>query len=413
MKKNKAAFTECETLIEAIVSKMSGIKKWRTKFILDSVLLFMSIKGRINFLQLERYGHYSESTYRSNFEKPFDFMAFNQHLIDRICGRERFIAFDPSYLPKSGKKSYGLGKYWSGVAGQAKKGLEIGGIAVIDVENKSAFHLEAVQTPSKAVLESEDKTLVTHYLNLLLNRKDTLENMAKYLVVDGYFAKHDFVKGIVENSQLQIISKLRDDADCLYLYQGEKTGKKGRPKRYDGKVNWKNIDKSHFQLIEDMQEYRLFTAIVYSRSLKRKIKVVYTQFLDEMGKVVRYKIFFSTALEAQASLIFEYYRLRFHIEFLFRDAKQFTGLTHCQAISQNKIYFHTNMALTTVSIAKALYWMSIPKQERNAFSMADIKTLYFNNLLMNRIFQVFDFRPNFEENKQQLDTIRKFGTIAA
>ena len=184
-------------------------------------------------------------------------------------------------------------------------------------------------------------------------------------------------------------------------------------KSYDGKVNWKSIDQNHFQLAEETENYRLFTAIVYSRSLKRKIKVVYTQFLDEMKKVIRYKIFFSTALHAEASLIVDYYRLRFHIEFLFRDAKQFTGLTHCQAISQNKIYFHTNMALTTVSIAKAVHWMSITQKERAAFSMADIKTMYFNELLMNRIFQVFEFNPNLIENKQQLESIRKWGTIAA
>jgi hypothetical protein len=57
-------------------------------------------------------------------------------------GGSRFvIAFDPSYINKSGKKTPGLGWYWSGCAGQAKWGLEIGGLAAIDLDNHTAFPL--------------------------------------------------------------------------------------------------------------------------------------------------------------------------------------------------------------------------------------------------------------------------------
>jgi hypothetical protein len=61
---------------------------------------------------------------------------------------------------KSGKKTPGVGYFWSGCAGKTKWGLEIAGLAAIDIENHSAFHLEAVQT----VGLKEDETLVSHYL---------------------------------------------------------------------------------------------------------------------------------------------------------------------------------------------------------------------------------------------------------
>ena len=65
----------------------------------------------------------------------------------RSCGGGKYaIAFDPSYISKSGKKTPGLNYFWSGVAGKTKWGLEIGGIAAIDIDNHTAFHLEAVQT---------------------------------------------------------------------------------------------------------------------------------------------------------------------------------------------------------------------------------------------------------------------------
>lgn len=34
------------------------------------------------------------------------------------------LAFDPSYILKAGKKTPGVGYFWSGVAGRAKWGLE-------------------------------------------------------------------------------------------------------------------------------------------------------------------------------------------------------------------------------------------------------------------------------------------------
>jgi hypothetical protein len=40
------------------------------------------------------------------------------------------------------------------------------------------------------------------------------------------------------------------------------------------------------------------------------------------------------------------------IEFLFRDAKQLTGLTDCQARSQAKLDFHCNATVSAVNLAK-------------------------------------------------------------
>lgn len=49
-----------------------------------------------------------------------------------------------------------------------------------------------------------------------------------------------------------------------------------------------------------------------------------------------------------------YYHLRFQIEVLFRDAKQFTGLTQCQARSEAKLDYHLNASLSGVNVARLL-----------------------------------------------------------
>jgi IS4 transposase len=50
--------------------------------------------------------------------------------------------------------------------------------------------------------------------------------------------------------------------------------------------------------------------------------------------------------------IVRFYRSRFQIEFLYRDAKQHFGLTSSQARSENKLNFHFNAALTAVNLSK-------------------------------------------------------------
>ncbi len=60
------------------------------------------------------------------------FLEFHKNLTLSSGGDLYVIAFVPSYINKSGKKTPGIGCFWSGVAGQTKWGLEIGGIAAID-----------------------------------------------------------------------------------------------------------------------------------------------------------------------------------------------------------------------------------------------------------------------------------------
>lgn len=48
--------------------------------------------------------------------------------------------------------------------------------------------------------------------------------------------------------------------------------------------------------------------------------------------------------------ILSFYKSRFQIEFLFRGAKQFTGLTHCQVRDEQKLDFHFNLSLAAINL---------------------------------------------------------------
>jgi len=109
----------------------------------------------------------------------------------------------------------------------------------------------------------------------------------------------------------------------------------------------------------------------------------------------------------------DYYTSRFQIEFLYRDAKQHTGLNDSQARSENKLHFHFNAALTVINIAKMQHRLSLPKHERGAFSMSDIKTMNNNMLQLNRFFVKFGINPHSAKNKRKARELIQYGTIAA
>ncbi len=108
-----------------------------------------------------------------------------------------------------------------------------------------------------------------------------------------------------------------------------------------------------------------------------------------------------------------YYNSRVQIELFYRDWKQHTGLNDSQARSENKLHFRFNASLTSINIAKAIHWLSIPKEQRGAFSMADIKTMNHNILIPNRFFDVFGISPYSIKKQKYVNELIYYGTMAA
>ena len=395
------------SLIINTLSKIPTINKWRQIFLLEAFMLFLSIKGRINFLQLERYGKYTEQRYRQQFEKAFDFLSFNKQLVAEHGSGHYIIAIDPSFINKAGRKTPGIGYFWSGCAGAVKRGLELTGLAAIDIDNHTGFHLEAVQTIIK---EADNKSLSQVYADIITSRKEILNTISSVVVADAWFAKKSFADAMLGGG-FHLISRFRDDANLNYLYTAAPTGKRGRPKKYDGKIDHRNITPA-FERIETQDGQVIYTAIVYSVAMERNVKLVRLELTNDKKKN-KYKLFFSTDTKMDAELILKYYQSRFQIEFLYRDAKQHTGLTHCQARSENKLNFQFNMALSAINIAKVIHWLALPIEKRKAFSMSDIKTMNHNTLLINRFFSKFGINPNLTKNQNHIKELIYYGTIAA
>ena len=224
--------------------------------------------------------------------------------------------------------------------------------------------------------------------------------------------KKEFILPITEQTALEIISKLRNDANLHYNYKGKQTGLKGRPKVLDGKIKMQQIDKRKIKCCYEDEDVKIYEGIVYCKCLKRKIKLAYVEQWEKGAYTGQYAVLFSTDLELGCFDIYLFYKSRFQIEFLFSDAKQFVGLNHCQARSENKLHFHFNVSLSTVSIAKSAYYLPLDKEQRSSFSMSDIKTLYLNKIIADRIFANLEIDLSLKKNREVYLDALSLGKIA-
>jgi putative transposase len=370
------------------VMKRMELGKCQRVFLESLIGLILAIPGRINYLNLARYSQRSERSYRHHFERGVAWVALNAELASELQKAERMgkrlvLAMDGSFISKAGKHTPGLGNFWDSKVGKARRGLEIHTAAVIDLEHRQAFALEAKRTPEIAQgVDSRVAHYAQHTLEVVNTLPITLQTQLLCVVVDGYYAKTSFVKPLRDHN-LQVVGKLRVDANLKYLYQGPKLKQRGRPKRFEGKVDFKDF--SRWQGVENTKTLTTYAAILYSVALQCEVKVLVICYAATKHRKAYHEVFFSTDISMNALDIIACYRARFEIEFVFRDAKQFAGLEDCQSRSPEALAFHWNASLLTVNLARLQQRMASPNNDTFVFSMEDDKRRSFNHLLAHRI----------------------------
>ena len=352
-------------------------------------------------MNLSRYSEISERTYRRQFSRSYNFIKGNEEIIKIaiLPTSRQIIATDCSFIKKSGKATYGIEYFYNGSAGKAEKGLEISVIAVVDVDRKQGYALSVQQT-SPAQTKTE-KTRIDQYLEQLAATKPYFPKSAQHVVSDGFYSKIKWVDGVTDLG-LDAIGKLRCDADLRYVYTGEQKPR-GRKRKYDVKVDLTDV--SPMTLVTEIEpKLYLYTVQVWVVSMKRKVRLAYIRDCRNPERV-GVALLFSTDINLDALEILCFYKSRFQIEFIFRDAKQFTGLSDCQARDLTKLDFHFNSALMALNLAKFDAWQShLSAHHSNpfVFSMATYKRLAFNRHLLERFISLLDLdltsiklHPNF------------------
>jgi hypothetical protein len=221
-----------------------------------------------------------------------------------------------------------------------------------------------------------------------------------------------FTEGVVELG-LQPIGKLRHDANLRYLYRGAQQ-RRGRPhasipQQYDGKVKFNDV--SRLEFVQETDGIRFYTAIVNSVRLKRAIRIAYL--VKQDGDKLHTALLFSTDTDLSALDIYRSYQARFQIEFLFRDAKQFTDLSDCQARCQEALHFHFNASMLALNLIKLQDRQHASLSEARGISVASWKIRKFNEHLLKRFSDMLGLDFSSIKSNPAYEALRNYGTIAA
>jgi hypothetical protein len=404
------------TLVNDILKQMPGLSKPQRKFLATLFVTILVLRGRVTFRNLSRYCDYSERTIARQFRKPFDWPDFHQRalLMALDPDAELVSAHDASFLPKSGKQTFGLGHFFNGCASRAERGREISTLAVVDVTRRCAFTRAVSQTPlgEEATKAAQEETRVDFYKQQLHEHRHRMPPSLKYHCVDGYYAKKKYIDEVV-SLDLHAITKLRSDADCWFLYTGPHPKRRGARRKYDGKVNFQTLSRfEELGTMEDAPHLHLYTAVVWHKTLQRRLRLVVLLNRKDPAKP-RFIVLGSTDPELNGHKLVELYAARFQIEFLFRDSKQFTGLLDCQARAASAIDFHVNASLATLNLVRAEDMDMQQAQEPHVFSMASWKQCHFNERLLDIFMEKLALDPTWVKNHACYDELRTYGAIAA
>ena len=373
--------------------------KLRKNFVdvfVEVMFLFVSVR-KVNFTQMGKYGNYCEQTYRNNFTKDVDWVAYNTHLAREVFSAPSdllAIAVDQSHITKSGKCTWGVGRFWSGCDQSVKPGLEITGIGVVNATERECMALRAVQTPGKCRLtedlgkDGKKADLHDWYIKVVKDYAEQLKAVSNILVADALYSTEKIVTAMVLLGFV-MVSRLRKDTVLRYIYTGPRTGKRGAPKKFDGRLEPENPDLDRMERVDGLcgeEEGEYYTLVANVKCLKRNVRLViwYPKGLAGVKeKGGGYKLFFSTDTEMDAEKCVMVYKSRFQLEFVFRDGYQFTGLENCQARSKEKLDFAFNASLAAVNTAKAAI-----KETGADLSIGEYTALMHSTLLFQRIICV-------------------------
>ena len=368
----------------------------------------LAMTGRVTMLGLSRWTEKGGSyrTIQRFFNSPIGWSKVNwflirHHLLDRA--EAILIGGDESVVTKSGWKSYGLDRFFSSLYGKPVPGLSFFSLSLISLKARISYPVMMEQVVKAEQAQPEQKksgqkvkkqtkkrgrpkgrknknrreveltpylrqiqTMLKHLLGLL-----GLDLVPVYCVLDGAFGNNNALQ-MVRQCSLHLISKLRYDAALYFPYDGVQK-KRGATKKYGAKLDYDHIPDKYLKemtLLDGIQT-KIYQLTMWHKLIPDKLNIVIIVKTNLTTQKVARVVLFSSDLTLAFDKLIDYYRLRFQIEFNFRDAKQFWGLEDFMNVNQTPIYNAANLAMFMVNVSQVLIRHFQPTCP--TFSLNDLK----------------------------------------
>jgi putative transposase len=344
------------------------------------------------------------------------------------------LAADEVVVSKTGKKTHGVGRFYSGLAQRVIPAIAFLSLSLIDVQERRSYPLHIQQLLSAS---SQDKSsiptskrsrgrpkgsknyvkpdpVLSPLLRLLQGLMTVVQaQMAhlqvKHIVLDGKFGNYPST-WTVQQSGLHIISKMRHDAALYLPYAGDKPSRGPTP-RYGAKLSYAQLPAD--QLVSTDREgdsccqtYQLHAYHKDCPDLLNVVVIVKTHLIT--GKRAQI-ILFSTDLSLTANQMIDFYSLRFQIEFNFRDAKQYWGLEDFMNVSETAVTNAVNLAFLMVNLSHAL--LKPYRQHDPNFSVLDLKAQFRAQRYLAETIKMLPETPQPDLISRIWQRLTRFGGI--
>ena len=348
----------------------------------------------------EKGGSYR--TMQRLYRTPIDWLQVHwlilkTHLIQ--SERVYLLAGDEVVVNKSGKKTHGVGRFFSSIAQRPVASVSFMTLSLIDVEARESYPLcvEQIMPVVKPTELDEPapkrkrgrpkgrknyekpkpnlKPLLCLFQGMLGKIELYLASLpVKYIVLDGKFGNYPST-WVVREAGYHTISKMRHNSALYLPYDGAKPPR-GPTSRYGQKLNYKVLPGRYLISTQLVNDYRIdtYSIALYHKDYPDLLNVVVIVKAHLVTGKRAHVVLFSTDLNLTAEQIVDYYSLRFQIEFNFRDAKQHWGLDDFMNTSQQTVTNAVNLAFLMVNLSQALLK---PYREHDPdFSVRDLKAQF-------------------------------------
>ena len=233
----------------------------------------------------------------------------------------------------------------------------------------------------------------------------------RYVVFDGAFGTNYALQMVRRSgSKLYLISKLQYNSALYFPYQGPYSGR-GRRKKYGDKIDYKNIPTTYLKetRIDDGIQTNIYQINMLHKLFPQVLNVVIIVKINLQTGARAHVILFSSDPSLAYDKLIDYYRLRFQIEFNFRDAKQYWGLEDFMNVKELPVTNAANLAFFMVNISQAL--MIQPRQQNPKFSVNDLKAHFRGLKYVTETLKLLPQMPDPIFIQQITANIARIGSI--
>jgi hypothetical protein len=413
-------------------------------------LALLCISGRVTMLGLSRWtgagGSYR--TVQCFFATAIPWaqllwVFFRQHLFQ--ADDVYLLAGDEVVVPKAGKHTYGLDRFFSSIYQHAVPGLAFFSLALVSTTDRRAFPIrleqvvrtDAEKAASKAkAAAKQTKAAAPHRkpgrpkgstnkpktdipLSPELQRIQTLvcallQLIAgwlplTYLVLDGHFGNSAGCH-MAQQCGLQLISKLRSDAALYAPYDGPYQGR-GPRRKYGSKLDYAALPATYLQqtTVEGSIATRIYQAELLHKEFPQPLNVVIIAKYNRTTQKHGHVILFSSDLALSYDQVIDYYSLRFQIEFTFRDAKQYWGLDDFMNVTATGVTNAANLSLFMVNLTNVLF-ADIRRTDPQC-SVLDLKARCRGYKYMTELIKLLPEMPDEDLIAQLFRRVAQLGRI--